>query len=132
MRTFDVSANILNDRLVVSTASTARAKLRTAHDAPAAEEELHVESTPVVRSIGQCVRTRFNDSLGLALLQLVSGVVLFSAMTAADKFSARFVIGAGLLATPLAAVHLAGSPPSRSLLALLLAHDVLVVAALAA
>ena len=131
MRTFDVSANILNDRLVVSTASTARAKLRTAHDAPA-EEELHVESTPVVRSIGQCVRTRFNDSLGLALLQLVSGVVLFSAMTAADKFSARFVIGAGLLATPLAAVHLAGAPPSRSLLALLLAHDVLVVAALAA
>ncbi len=72
-------------------------------------------------------------------------VLLFSVMTHAARLDFKFVLGVGLLATPLATVHLcnvvraAPSRPliyllllhSRPLIYLLLLHDTLVLAALA-
>jgi hypothetical protein len=142
MQTFDVSANILNDRL---TFSTARGKLKpsypSARDAalPAATSAQGVdcepqhESAPVVRGFGAqlpCARTTFHKSLALGLLQLVAGVLLF--IMHAQRFSTRFVCGAGLLLTPLCAQHLSNAAPSLALLLLLFVHDTLVVLALAA
>jgi len=124
MQTFDVSANILNDRLVVS---AARPKLKATHGTPAAEEVLHVEQPPAAGGLGQCVRARFNDVIPLALLQLLCCVVLFLVLTDATRVGANFVLGVGLLATPLAAVYVVKPAPSLPLLWLLLAHDALVL-----
>ncbi len=52
--------------------------------------------------------------------------MLFFVLTDAVKVGGYFVLGVGLLATPLAAVHIAGAAPSLPLLWLLLMHDTLV------
>jgi hypothetical protein len=129
MQTFDVSANILNDRLTFSTAKT---KLKTTQAPPATEEPLHIEPVPVVRSFAPCARTKLTQSLALAVMQLVTGVVLFGVLVHRQRLDAKFVCGAALLATPLVAVRVAGVAPSLPLLGLLALHDALVVVALAA
>ena len=129
MQTFDVSANILNDRL---TFSTTRTKLKTGNSPPASDELLHVEPVPVVKSFAPCARTKLHESLALAVLQLVSCVVLFGVLMHRQRLDAKVLCGAALLATPLVAVRVAGVPPSLSLLGLLALHDTLVIVALAA
>jgi hypothetical protein len=132
MQTFDVSANILNDRLTFSSIHTSRPKKMSTVQGPAVEEHVHVEPVPAVRSLTQCARTRLNDSLALVMLQLVSGVVLFGVLVHRQRLDAKLVCGAALLATPLAAMHVANLAPALPLLALLVLHDALVVVALAA
>ena len=143
MQTFDVSANILHDRLIFSTAR-AKPKFSCAHAREAASgathadnEQLH-ESQAAVRGLAvglsltqlPCARTTFHTLLAIALMQLVACVLLFLLHT--QRFSARFLCGAGLLATPLAAIQLTGASSSVALLCLLALHDTLVVLALAA
>ena len=138
MQSFDVSANLLNDRLVLGSglgsgpASAARAKQR-AHAAPP-PEEAPAEPAPahsLVRDFA-CVRSRFRDMLFLVLLQLACGVLCSVLYGVLQRGGPRLLLSAGLLLTPLAAVYLAVAAPSLTLLWLLLAHDALVVAALAA
>ena len=57
-------------------------------------------------------------------------VLLFSVMTHEARYDFKFVLGVGLLTTPLAAVHLVRAAPSLPLLCLHLMHDTLVLAAL--
>jgi hypothetical protein len=128
MQTFDVSANILNDRLLVS----ARPKLKAtnAGSLAAGPEDKHDAEQIAVVSLGQCVRARFNDMLLLVLLQLVSaGACAVLSLALARPFG-RLALSVGLLVTPLAAWRVAGAVPSLRLLALLLAHDALVLAGL--
>jgi len=136
MQTFDVSANLLNDRLVLGTGlggSAARAKPRLAP-----EDEKRDEGPPpapnAVRGLRDfaCVRSRFRDSLLLVLLQLACGVLCSVLYGVQQRTGPRLLLAAGLLLTPLAAVYLALAPPSFGLLLLLVAHDALVVAMLAA
>lgn len=129
MQTFDVSANILNDRL---TFSTSRTKLKHSNAQPIGDEQMHVEPVPVVKSFSPCARTKLNEGLALAVLQLVSCVVLFGVMMHRQRLDAKLLCGAALLATPLVAVRVAGVSPSLSLLGLLAVHDALVIVALAA
>jgi len=126
MQTFDVSANILNDRLLVS----ARPKPKNAGSLPAAPEDKHDGEQIAVVSLGHCVRARFNDMLLLALLQLVCAGACAGLAVAQARSGARIALSVGLLVTPLLAWRAAGAAPSLRLLALLLAHDALVLAAL--
>ena len=137
MQSFDVSANLLNDRLVLGSglgsgpASAARAKQR-AHAAPPPEEPPPADpARGLVRDFA-CVRSRFRDMLFLVLLQLACGVLCSALYGVLQRGGPRLQLSAGLLLTPLAAVYLAVAAPSLALLWLLLAHDALVVAALAA
>jgi hypothetical protein len=141
MQTFDVSANLLNDRLVLGSdlgsglgsgpASAARVKQR-AHAAPPPEEPPPAEPPRGFARDFACVRSRFRDTLFLVLLQLACSVLCGVLYSVQQRGGPRLLLSAGLLLTPLAAVYLAVSAPSLALLWLLLAHDALVVAALAA
>jgi len=146
MQTFDVSANLLNDRLVLGAGlGAARAKQRTtpveeqvdgaAGQAGAPGQLGGLQRWPLAgRALGDfaCVRSRFRDTLLLVLLQLACGVLCSVIYGALPRGGPRLLLSAGLLLTPLAAVYLAVAAPSLPLLWLLLAHDALVVAALAA
>jgi hypothetical protein len=130
MQSFDVSANLLNDRLVLGAGSAARVKQRQhapPEEAPAEPAQAH----NLVRDFA-CVRSRFRDMLFLVLLQLACGVLCSVLYGVLQRGGPRLLLSAGLLLTPLAAVYLAVAAPSLTLLWLLLAHDALVVAALAA
>lgn len=137
MQSFDVSANLLNDRLVLGAGpgsgagSAARAKQR-ALAAPPPEEPPPADPA---RSLGRdfaCGRARFREILFLLVLQLACGVLCSVLYGVLQRGGPRLLLSAGLLLTPLAAVYLAVAAPSLALLWLLLAHDALVVAALAA
>jgi hypothetical protein len=146
MQTFDVSANLLNDRLVLGAGlGAARAKQRTtpveeqvdgaAGQAGAPGQLGGLPRWPLAgRALGEfsCVRSRFRDTLLLVLLQLACGVLCSVLYSVQQRTGPRLLLAAGLLLTPLAAVYLALAPPSLGLLWLLLAHDALVVAAIAA
>lgn len=132
MQTFDVSANILNDRLTFSTIQTSRVKKLSTVQGPAVEEHVHEEPVPAVRSLTHCARTRFADSLALVVLQLVSCVVLFAVLMHRQRLDAKVVCGAALFGIPVVAMRTANLAPALPLLALLVLHDALVVVALAA
>jgi len=131
MQTFDVSANILNDRLTFSSINTPRPKKMQTAVIQSVEEHVHTESVPVVRSLTQCARSKLNETLVLVVLQLVSGVILFGVLVQRQRLDAKLVCGAALLAIPLAAMYVSAIAPSLALLALLLLHDALVIFALA-
>ncbi len=128
MQTFDVSANILNDRLLVSTRP--KLKATNAGSLAAGPEDKHDVEQIAVVSLGQCVRARFNDMLLLVLLQLVSAGACAALSVSQARSFARLALSVGLLVTPLLAWRATGAAPSLRLLALLLAHDALVLAAL--
>lgn len=139
MQTFDVSANLLNDRLVLGSglgsgsgpASAARAKQR-AHAAPPPEEPPPADPARSFARDFACGRARFRELLFLFVLQLACGVLCSVLYGVLQRGGPRLLLSAGLLLTPLAAVYLAVAAPSLGLLWVLLAHDALVVAALAA
>ena len=132
MQTFDVSANILNDRLTFSTMHAPRAKKLSTVQGPAVDEHVHEEPVPAVRSLTQCARTRLNDSLVLAVMQLVFGVILFAVLMHKQKIDAKLLCGAALLLTPLLAMRVGQLAHTLPLLALLMLHDALVIVAIAA
>ncbi len=129
MQTFDVSANILNDRLTFSTSRPKKMSVVTS--GPAVEEHMHVEQVPAVRSLVPCSRSKLNDSFAIAVLQLVFVVVLFAVLVQRQRLDVKMLCGAVLLMTPLVVMRTANLAPVWQLLLLLVLHDTLIVVVLA-